>query len=700
MSRRSLFYSISSLVVLLTSILSVDLYAQEETALRPHERWIWTELIAFDNQQPDSGVGEYLEKTGFAPKVICLMISSPDIILSHGGMETEEQLAKEYTSRDGHDFNPERQRQDWTNYQLRFLIEQLHERKIEVYLSVFAKYYRTREHREWIADHHEVLHVRQKSGYAWALNCLARLDDGSYFEDYFIKKLVETLNDYGFDGWHGADGWGPLSGPIHEVSFSDDMIAQFAEYSEYNLPQVVTQECVYDVSKLIARAEWILKNRRAEWSEFYADRWTTFWGKVVTALHATDKKAAINSAWGRAPFEALYRYGIDYQKIAATGVDAIIVETVAVGLATDPRTVDSDRHDDFLAMLMLMRACLPETKLIFLHGVHDVVEEWDAIHHAPMVLEREIYSLANVFHNRSDGSLAPSADGFLVCLGDGLKKNEWNWLEERWQLAFQEPPQSTGGATVVWSDSVFRAELEDYIKNRTWNTHRILFHLMQAGVTIQSTIHVDDIVQATGTLIVPNAHLMPRSELERLGGYKNGPLVLIGRPPENILKLISIPGAQFKDHYSPLEMWCGVFHASPQVIPFEKGEDEPPVAEILKQELPKGYWNHLPYRHVSDGFIDVCAKVIQQIATPIKVVEEAESVAIMPVTLQDGTIRIAIKNRTYAYARPLIDMGRPVASAEVLSSFPSITIKPKENRFSIRVPGRGITVVDVKFQPE
>jgi hypothetical protein len=46
------------------------------------------------------------------------------------------------------------------------------------------------------------------------------------------------------------------------------MIDQFANALGLELPEVVTQKCVYDVPKLTARADWILKNRRAEWSEF------------------------------------------------------------------------------------------------------------------------------------------------------------------------------------------------------------------------------------------------------------------------------------------------------------------------------------------------------------------------------------------------------------------------------------------------
>lgn len=662
-----------------------------KVALRPHERWIWTELIAFDNRQPDFGVGHYLSTTGFSPTAVCLLIGSPDFVLSHPGIEKELALATEYCSRDGHEFNQERKRQAWTNHQLRSLIGELRKRGVQVYLSTFATYYRTKAHREWISDHREVLHVWKSSGFAWALNCLARLDDGSYFEDYFARQMVKTLGDYGFDGWHGADGWGPLSGPLHEVSFSDDMIGQFADTTGLQLPEVVTQECVFDVPKLTARADWILKNKRAEWSEFYAERWARFWKTMVTALHGADKKAVVNSAWGRAPFEALYRYGIDYRRIAATGVDGIIVETVAAGLAMDPRLANEDRHDDFLAMLMLMRAYVPQTRLIFLHNVHDVVEQWDAIRHIPTVLEREIYSLANVFHTTSDGRLRPSADGFLACLGDGLKRDEWGWLEERWELAFSPVPKRAGGATVVWSDAAFAAQMGDFLKTRTWNTHRLFFHLMIGGATLQSTIDVRSVEKARGALLVPNAHLLPADELARVMDYRGGPIMLVGRKVDTPVKA----DFEFSDVYPPNEMWCGVYGAKPAAVEIIKDGDELPLGDLSSLVDPRGYWDMLTYRKVSASFIQACAGTLQQISTPISVVEESDSVALMPVEEANGRIRIAIKNRTRSYARPRIDIGRPIESVEVLTGFPSVNIRPKGSTFSVRVPGRGITVVEV-----
>jgi hypothetical protein len=683
----SLGLTFSLLLLTLGSVFAADVAAP----LRPHERWIWTELIAFDNQQPDFGVGQYLSTTGFVPTTMSLLIGSPDFVLSHSGIEKEIALAEEYCSRDGHEFNQERKRQVWTNHQLRSLIAGLHARGVQVYLSLFSQYKRDKTHREWISDHLEVLHVWKSSGFAWALNSLARLKDGSFFEDYFARQMVKTLSDFGFDGWHGADGFGPLSGSLHEVSFSDDMIGQFAGTPGLQLPEVVTQTCVFDVPKLTARADWILKNRRAEWSEFYAQRWTRFWNTMVTALHGAQKKAVINSAWGRAPFESLYRYGIDYQRIAATGVDGIIVETVAAGLAMDPRLANQDRHDDFLAMLMLMRACVPETRLIFLHNVHDTVEQWDAIRHIPTVLEREIYALANVFHTKPDGTLRPSADGFLACLGDGLKRDEWRWLEERWELAFSPLPQRTLGATVVWSDAAFRAQMGDFLKTRTWNTHHMLFHLMAAGASVQSTIGVGSLEKARGALLVPNAHLLPPDELAAVMRYRGSPIMLVGR------KLSAMPKAdiEFSDVYPPNEMWCGVYGAKPAVVEITTDGEEPPLGDLMSLTVPRSAWDHLTYRKVSTSFVKACAQTLQRISTPITVVAESDSVALMPVEQTNGRIRIAIKNRTASYARPQIDIGQPIESVEVRTSFPSVAIRPEGSKFSVRVPGHGITVVEV-----
>ncbi len=673
-------------------------------AERAHERWIWTELIGFDNRQADLGVGEYLEAAGFTPAGICLMLTSPDFVLSHQSVADEVTLPADFCSRDGHERNPHRARQAWTNHQLRRLISELHERGVEAYLTVFTRFYGDRYHREWLGDHPEACMVFRHRGWASALNCLSRLSDGSFFQDYFIPKLVEVMEHYGFDGWHGADGWGPLNGPIYEVDMSDDMVAQFAETTGCPLADAAARPCGHDTKLLEARARWLWRHARHEWIEFYAHRWTRFWRPALDALHSAGKAAVINSAWGRAPWEALYRYGIDYRRIVEAGVDGIVVETVAAGLSMDPRPYAADvtRHADFLSMLMLMREGLTRAargrraKLIFLHNTHDTVEEWDAIRHNPTVLEKEIYSLANVFRTE-EGGLRPCADGFLVCLGDGLDEGHWSWLRDRWRLAFSGSPRRALGATLVWSDTLIDAQIADFTTTRSWTVHRLLFHLMTDGAPVQATADLRDLDQVSGPILVLNHHLLPGEELEALLSYDGGPVILIGRevagaPPADM---------RFQDAGGPMSLTCLAYGATMEQVPEIEPWDAPQLpAEVMDMDEPQGYWDHFTFRAVSPDFVRACADTIAAISGAPRVIEEADHVLIMATEEAGGRLRIALKNQTRFYARPRVEVGREIDAVDILTEYPSLLVRPEGSTFSVRVPPNGITVVEVELGPE
>ncbi|MEI6501054.1 MAG: hypothetical protein WCP21_08505, partial [Armatimonadota bacterium] len=127
--------------------------------MRPHERWIWVEPIGFDVEQGDLGVGEYLDTCGFVPHTICLLMTSPDFVLSHEDHAGEVDLPPDFCARDGHEFGRDRQRQVWTNRQLQQLIANLQARGVRVFLTVFSAWYRDQYHHEWLSDHREVFMV-------------------------------------------------------------------------------------------------------------------------------------------------------------------------------------------------------------------------------------------------------------------------------------------------------------------------------------------------------------------------------------------------------------------------------------------------------------------------------------------------------------------------------------------------------------
>ncbi|HAW27699.1 MAG TPA: hypothetical protein DCY03_06215, partial [Planctomycetaceae bacterium] len=57
-----------------------------------------------------------------------------------------------------------------------------------------------------------------------------------------------------------------------------------------------------------------------------------------------------------------------------------------------------------------------------------------------------------------------------------------------------------------------------------------------------------------------------------------------------------------------------------------------------------------------------------------------------------------VKSRSLSYARPEIDVGKPIKSVKVLTDFPSVAIHPQGSKFSVRVPGRGIIVVEIELE--
>lgn len=661
---------------------------------RNYERWIWLELIGFDRNQADYGVSEYLDVAGFVPEVICLMLSAVDFVLLHEGLDEETALPPDICAREGHEHNQDRKRQRWTNQDVRGLVAALHACGVEVFVTVFAQYSGDRHHREWASDHPEVLVPYPSLGRKGGLNVLRRLRDGTYFEDFFLRKLLEVLNDYRFDGWHGADGYGPLSGPIYEIDFSDDIVEQFVQARGVALGGDAALECGDDYDKLLARARWIWRNARHEWIEFWTDRWAGFWGKAVAALHGARKKAVINSSWGRAPFESLYRYGIDYKKITATGVDGIVVETVAASLCMDARSdcPDISRHYDFLSMLMLIKAYVPTTRLFFLHTTHDIVEQWDALRHAPTVLEREIHSLPNVFVIDGRGRLRRAADGLLVCLGDGIRRHEWAWLRRRWDHGFAETPRCAVGATLVWSDAALRNQVADFTGTRSWFTHRILSHLMTVGAPIQAVINIRNVAKAEDALLCVNPHLFPPAELDRLFAYENGPVICIGRNSE------SLPRADFEfaEPCAGERLWCGVYGADGLGAPAlgaDRGEEMPgDVEEIVD---PRGYWEHLVCRPVSLNFLAACAEIVRKLSNSPRVLSGAEEVTVTALEHTDGALRLTVKNHLHVYAIPEIDVGTPIESVRLVTEFPMMPVTSRGTIFTVKVPPKGVVVLDI-----
>jgi hypothetical protein len=655
-----------------------------------YERWVWIELIGFDNTKPDVGVQEYLDKLGFIPAAASFLITAPDIIHEHTPLDAEKVLPPDCCSYYGHGFNAERKRQAWTNQQLHQLVVGLRAQGIKVYLSTFTMWAGNAFRTEWMDSHHELWEMRRSGERIGGICALKRFADGSYYEDFFIPRLVETLQDYEFDGWHAADGWGPGRLPINDADFSDDMIEQFVRAQNIELPADLTLQADGENEKVSARADWIWSKNRRAWLDFYSDRWASFYQKKVAALHGIGKQIVINSSWTRDPFEALYRYGVDYRKLIDAGIDGIVTESAAG--ASDMEAEEGNRLYNYTATLLLIRAYVPDTKLLFLHGIKDTKEQWDLLRHAPTVLESEVFSLCNVYRRTEENTLQRGADGFVGCLSDGLRPSEWEWLARRWEIAFDETPKDLIGATLVWSDAAHDQELNDFTVSRSWTTHRLLHKLMQFSAAVHSAVRVEDIDNITGPLLVLNSHNFPQAELDRIANYQNGPVITIGRPVEGLAQ----PDATITESPTVLDLASRIYGWEGGTdVTVEAGELKRLEGDVTEITEPTTFLADLEVHDISEAFLRKSAEVISEIAGAPRIASGEGFIQVQAMEQETGRLRLLIKNSRVAYSSPRIDVGQEIDSIKVITDFPVVEVVPDGSTFAVKVPGRGATIVDV-----
>lgn len=658
--------------------------------------WLWIELIGFDNTQKDFGVKDFLNTTGFIPEAISFLFSDSDFINTHQGMNEEHVFPPGYCSYNGRPYSRLRNRQDWTNYQLRGLTQELQKYGVAVYFSFFD-FVKQESEKQWGYNHPEVWETGKEGNKYRAIHSLKRLKDGSFYEDFLIKKLTEVFDDYGFDGFHIPDGVAHTRRPIHDADYSDDMVDQFLNQSGIKLPYDLVGQFDTNERQYVQRSNWIWQNKKQEWILFHVERWERFYKKIVDQIHKKGKKIIMNSAWTRAPFEAIYRYGIDYRRIANTGVDGFVLENVAAAVSMEPRL--SDEHTKInsimMAMTMLIKAEAPDTPLMPFTPLHDTTEQYDALRHISTVVEREIYTFANLYIYDENGRPVRCSSGPTGCLSDSLYDHEWEWLKKRWDLGFSSLPKSIGGMTLIWSNKASENQLKDYIKTRRWSTHKLLYELIDNKAPVYSTININFLHNCKGPILILNPNLFPLEELESVLGYKNGPVILIGGKVE----LSKLPDYQFEDIYSPDSLFCAIYHlktAFEVQINKDHKEDIPKNFDTIPE--PDSWTKSLYYREVSDGFIKGCVDAISNCTEEPVVLSEKDSIHVMTLKYSENDLRLLIGNDSYYYATPQIKMKDNIDKIMVKTPFPGVPVVFKGNEFHVRIPGRGMVVLDVSMK--
>lgn len=670
------------------------------------ERWMWIELIGFDNTQPDYNVQAFLDNAGFIPEGLSLFVYSPDFLHTHESLEQEMTLPPDYCSYAARPYNLDRERQAWTNWQLKGLVEELQKRGIEVYFCIFNVYiseldgelYRS----PWSDAHPELMETLRDGTSANCLNPLRRFPDGSYYEDFHVAQLRKVVQDYGFDGYHGGDGFSSPRHPIWMADYSDDMVEQFAAMMKVEVPQPGSAGVSPADSQ--ARAEYIWNNLRHEWCEFYARRFEQFWGKVCAALHAMDRHVFVNNAWTRDPFEAFYRYGIDYRRMARAGIERFMVETVGAGVSIGAEAgFRADLRHELNFMPAFIKACLPQMPLLCLNATGDTTENWDVLNHAPAVSEREIYTLGHMFlltqaERPSSSRPAPlflhASDGPLVCLADGITCEQWKWERENWQTAYERIPSRVLGATVVWSEAALDAEFDDYVAHRNATRQQVAGELQKRGAPLQVVVNIRDLAAATGALLVPRPELLPPDELDLIRAYDRGPVIFVGRR-EGLPAPVLFADGPDPDHLACAVLGSDSFDVSGLAVNLPQ-RPAPPLP--LDMPDPPNYLQYLYTRTTSEGFWQACTDLLIEVTQPPVPLSKRAELRVLAFESDPQTIRLLVGNESDLYVLDRLDMRREVASVHIAGHFPGKPIYPDGQYIDVRVPPRGMIALDVMLK--
>lgn len=643
---------------------------------------VWMPMIGFEKNDPDKGAARILNQISFAPDGISAFLFHPDIVMQHDGMETERILPPDNCSYYGSPRNDERFRQEWTNYDLRDLICRLNGEGTVPYLGIMGVTIGNCWHEEWIAQHPEVrLDCRGGKG---SYNVLKHMDDGTLFEDFFIEKLCRTLIDYGFGGLQVADNFCPQGSVVYNGDFSADMIRQFLEHTGIESSAGLQNGMNEDTSEnKNLRGDWIWKYHRADWIKFWAWRWAAFWRKVCAALHSIGRKVIVLGMYCTDPFETLYCLGIDLRELAGAGVDYLMPNIVPTGLFLDyPEW--GYRFHRYMLMAPFTSAFTPETKLVSLLGVRDCTEEWDVLHHVPCCLERDIYTLSGFMRITAEG-YKRCLDGLMVCLGDGVRDQEWKWLAERFDVGFYDENRvsQTLSPILVWSDHAFYNTLPEYIRTRRWTAHKFAYDAEDRGSLTGAVVRIEDLDRAQGTLFIPNFDLLPDDEKDKIRTYDRG-LVIATAAVENYSPDWSSvrPDIYFEDRFAVFPMCAFAFNSAvsdetkkkiESLCAQDDGADN--IAGDPKDIPEFGYYvlhGTLNFTKVTAGFAESVALLLRSTGSELFTCSHPMTVT----ELKNGRYRLYIFNpEVFTYAKAVVSCAKPLRGVEILSKYPLLPVK-------------------------
>lgn len=674
--------------------------------------YAWMPLTGFDRNLPDRGVSMLIERTGFVPNGVCLFLFHSDIVHQHEGLAEEKVLPPDICSYYANPYNEERSRQEWTNLELKDLVNRITEKGSECFLSIMQTSLNNLFHEEWIYEHQELMSCTPSR--VGPLLVLKRFRDGTYYEDFFIDRVCRVMEDYEFSGLHVTDRFCPSGGVVYDGDFSLDMVEQFGDYTGIRLPTELTEGTDDSQEAVTKRRDWVWENCREEWITFVCRRWESFWKKVCDRLHAIGRKVFVLGMYCSDPFVTMYSLGIDLKRLVNAGVDYLMPN-----MAANSSSIGQVRpwpYYQWASMIPLTDAFADGAKKFNMLAVKDASEEWDIIHHAPTLLDRDVSYLPSYIRYGKDGSLKRCLDGYNICLADGVGAEEWKWLRERFDIGFGALPKKPLAPTFVWSDAAHYKMLREYIHNRRWTAHKFLYELNWQGAQVGAFVRTDDLSDACGDLFVPNFDLLSEEEKKKIATYKGGAVIGTACAACDLQAYGIKPNVQFVDEDTPYPMVAFAVGVNTEnveeILAAASEKDDSPILEDPFRAKESTYTLTMPMPHqkLSVGFVKALAMLLKQ---PFSHLFSCTH-PVLPVEMSDGAVRLYILNDDRLhYAKAVVTTKAGIKQVKNVSKFPLLPVKFSEDgvfrfasphepgnlrNFRVIVPQGGLGIVDLYLE--
>ena len=629
------------------------------------ERWYWIELIGFDCEADDYGVGAFLSRN-VSTDGVSLLFSHIDFIFTKS-----EALPDTACSYGAHEYNRERRRQSWTKTQLKGLIKTLKERGVKVFFSCF-------DMTDSITD--PSMLWLDSLGRPSRLVHVLKEANGVRVGDMVINAISDTLDELGFDGLQLGDGLSSARRSIENGDFSLDLCRR----SGISIPKRLMTEESY-----AQRRQWILKNKRLEWIEYMADGWADFYSRLFDRIK---KPIIFNMAWTRDPFEALYRYGLDYRRCCIDKAYAIMIEensaTRSITAPEDEGGVDHPlaARDAFTYEYALMQQSVKlftdGLRQISLMPISDTEEQWDALRHCPTELIRATVRRYNNFVYRN-GGFEPCCNAPHYCLSDGISSEDWRWLAKQESYRIPKPDFIDGFAAVINKNAVY-SELAAFCRKKSYFGSSLLLELIMGGLNLSAELSLSDVSEfdKAKCLVVTDLRGYTDAEKESLAKAVL-PILAIGEDVELPIeksgyykgRLISVALYGWK------KIDLGTLAALDRSV------------RAVRSKFGEKWTEPLSYPRVrSEFFLALCRLLNQAFEADFS---EDASVKVNSFICGDERY-LLLSNDRHTYCLPRVRVTSPVREATAIMKDKGYRVKTDENSICLRIPPRCAEIVKIK----